>query len=636
LIFLIAVVTNGLVIFYFYKSDLRATTEDSFFDLRTLIKPQNQPHPDIITIGIDDRAIETLNPTPSKKLSPEGLSKLVKRVMMDKPKGIALLLNNLEFNYDDASFLPIKELAISDERIFLGTFGLHRERPSVRSLSDFETSFSGKSYSADNLRMFHTENIRTLPIAAFRGDKQEESLIVKLASTFSNEETKESIKQFYEMEVAEYQKKVQERFYFEEYVSPPSVRLNYFPPLQINAIDAEDLLTATSKYSFENKIVLIGLTSYRLRQDFSHDGTYVNTPWSKSSGEVTRLNSSSYLSIFAIGLDNLLTGSWLRTAPISVNVTITIAISMICLSYWSFSISTAIFLYFTTVFLLIWLNSYLFSAWNLFIPIADSLFFSSLATILGSFHHARKANERRLLKLEKNIQTEKIAKLQSVFFQDFSTEITRINKSAIQSLRLSSNNPIHNRNSEIYKKAEESLFELHEYMNGLQKFASLEKTLDNKLDYQDVLISQLFDKMIVQFETKIKGSSLQITRDFQRDKINCDPILLEHILFNVFSNAVQHSPPQGFIHIATKIHKKSIAITVSDQGPGIPLDQQKKIFQKFYRVQNDDVHKIKGTGLGLFLAKFFAEKLGGSIRVDSLLGKGSHFTIIIPAKPEIF
>jgi signal transduction histidine kinase len=73
-----------------------------------------------------------------------------------------------------------------------------------------------------------------------------------------------------------------------------------------------------------------------------------------------------------------------------------------------------------------------------------------------------------------------------------------------------------------------------------------------------------------------------------------------------------------------------IAIEIADQGIGIPRSEQRKIFEKFYRVNTGLVHNTKGSGLGLALVKHIVEAHRGQVLVDSAPGKGSRFTILIP------
>jgi signal transduction histidine kinase len=70
-----------------------------------------------------------------------------------------------------------------------------------------------------------------------------------------------------------------------------------------------------------------------------------------------------------------------------------------------------------------------------------------------------------------------------------------------------------------------------------------------------------------------------------------------------------------------------VDIAVHDQGPGIAAEFRDKIFEKFYRIPNDTAYKVKGTGVGLFLSRYFAELIGGSLLLESTEGRGSTFTL---------
>jgi len=70
-----------------------------------------------------------------------------------------------------------------------------------------------------------------------------------------------------------------------------------------------------------------------------------------------------------------------------------------------------------------------------------------------------------------------------------------------------------------------------------------------------------------------------------------------------------------------------VYVEIKDNGPGIPADELPNIFEKFYRIKNDANHSIKGTGLGLYLVKYFVELHGGSISVESVLGTETKFLV---------
>lgn len=121
----------------------------------------------------------------------------------------------------------------------------------------------------------------------------------------------------------------------------------------------------------------------------------------------------------------------------------------------------------------------------------------------------------------------------------------------------------------------------------------------------------------------------QIRRDFAGQ---FPPLLLQRKHFNdavsnLLQNARDASPPEGKIHVGARVlSDESIAITVRDEGPGIPADKRERIFEAYYTT------KPQGSGLGLAVVKHNAELYGGTVRVESELGKGAKFTLTFPSK----
>lgn len=113
-----------------------------------------------------------------------------------------------------------------------------------------------------------------------------------------------------------------------------------------------------------------------------------------------------------------------------------------------------------------------------------------------------------------------------------------------------------------------------------------------------------------------------------------DRNLVEQVLINLISNAIKYSPKGAWARISTAHQNGFVAVSVQDNGLGIPKDAQARLFEKFYRVRDDDRKDIIGTGLGLSLAKQIIEVHGGTIGVESEHGKGSTFTFTIPIHQE--
>jgi signal transduction histidine kinase len=101
---------------------------------------------------------------------------------------------------------------------------------------------------------------------------------------------------------------------------------------------------------------------------------------------------------------------------------------------------------------------------------------------------------------------------------------------------------------------------------------------------------------------------------------------------NLVSNAVKYTPRGGHILVGVSLADSTIRLRVSDNGPGIPPEEQAQIFEKFYRVPTmEDSEWIEGTGLGLSIVKAIVEGYGGSVWVESEVGQGSTFICLLPA-----
>ena len=120
-------------------------------------------------------------------------------------------------------------------------------------------------------------------------------------------------------------------------------------------------------------------------------------------------------------------------------------------------------------------------------------------------------------------------------------------------------------------------------------------------------------------------------------KLPEDPLMLQldndaisQALLNLLSNAVKYSEDRKYIWVEVSANSESACLSVVDQGIGIAKDEQKKIFDKFYRVSDTRMKQSRGSGLGLTLTRHIVKAHGGTIDVESEPGKGSRFTITIP------
>ena len=111
---------------------------------------------------------------------------------------------------------------------------------------------------------------------------------------------------------------------------------------------------------------------------------------------------------------------------------------------------------------------------------------------------------------------------------------------------------------------------------------------------------------------------------------------LEHIVDNLVGNAIRYTPEGGGITLELILGAEWIDLKVTDTGIGISKENQKRIFERFYRVDESRSRSEGATGLGLAIVKHLVIQIQGAIKVDSIIGRGSTFTVSLPcvAKTE--
>ena len=186
----------------------------------------------------------------------------------------------------------------------------------------------------------------------------------------------------------------------------------------------------------------------------------------------------------------------------------------------------------------------------------------------------------------------------------------------------------------------------HEYQQALritlEESERVLKIIENllllaKLDYQPELFKfesfdfiEFFSEICEQCRILAAQKSIGITMRTQGCKppvmIKADNLHLRRLFFNIFDNAIKFTPPSGSIDIRITPYQDKIMASITDSGPGIAQEHLNKIFDKFYRADNNKA----GNGLGLNIAWSIAKLHGGEIFVESKPGHGTTFKIILP------
>jgi signal transduction histidine kinase len=145
------------------------------------------------------------------------------------------------------------------------------------------------------------------------------------------------------------------------------------------------------------------------------------------------------------------------------------------------------------------------------------------------------------------------------------------------------------------------------------------------------LVDQIND-CVQRLKPQIENKSLKLKMKLPKSgvKLVGDAHRINQVLMNLISNAYKYTPEGGTISIFVKHTNDYVKVEVQDTGIGMTKDEQKKLFTKFYRAENEETIKAGGTGLGLWITKSLVEMHGGEISVTSKPGKGSTFRFTLP------
>jgi len=171
---------------------------------------------------------------------------------------------------------------------------------------------------------------------------------------------------------------------------------------------------------------------------------------------------------------------------------------------------------------------------------------------------------------------------------------------------------------------------LNQLINMILEISMWERT-QFQLDKKKVKIEEFMNDIVESFKSGGgNGASIAQKYNFKDLDIDLDTIYFTTLMNNLLSNAVKYSEKDPAIQIEGFTEDKNVCIKVADNGIGISKNDQKHIFDKFYRASTGNIHKYKGLGLGLYYVKKIAEAHGGDVTVSSKPGKGSIFTVTIP------
>lgn len=193
--------------------------------------------------------------------------------------------------------------------------------------------------------------------------------------------------------------------------------------------------------------------------------------------------------------------------------------------------------------------------------------------------------------------------------------------------QLLSEQPLPEENRACVMALEGQAVKLQSLIEALVKTSRLESGV-LALHPQPASLAPMLEEAVAQFAPKAAEKKITLTLASSEGDGVFDSKWTAEAVCNLLDNAVKYTPAGGTVTVQTHCYELFCRIDVSDTGPGIPEEEQAKVFQRFYRSPAN--HQAQGVGIGLYLARQIAEGQGGYIKVFSKPGKGAKFSLYLP------
>ena len=177
---------------------------------------------------------------------------------------------------------------------------------------------------------------------------------------------------------------------------------------------------------------------------------------------------------------------------------------------------------------------------------------------------------------------------------------------------------------------------MHRQVETILQSALLDRQ-EIKLNPGSVNVHEIIEKNVQNLELQLKDreGEVQLHLNAANPVLIADEVHFSNMISNLLDNALKYSAEHPVITVETFNHKKSLVLSVADNGIGMSKETVSRIFEKFYRAHTGNLHNVKGFGLGLAYVKAIVEAHEGKIKVESTLGKGSKFEIYFPQRQGV-
>ena len=592
----------ALFVGYFVSQVSIESFEFFFFDLQTKFRPSPKDTRSISLINITQKTVEKFQGAPNFQIQAQALNKILQL----KPKAVIYLSNLANWKGDLKEKKMFADTAARFEHVYFPTDELEMKGE------------AGKSQFPPPLDHLKVEpGPKTADTTRFAKDGVTRRLLV----TFQNKELLHpKIAGLFNSEVLDFQKV---RGSFAVYDSLQAF-IDYRPLGSYPALTFDQLLTENlDPQFFANRIVIVGDDTGLDKRD------YVYSPLARSADILTA--SELHANMF----ETLIRNSAPVKAPDWINLIFTLLISILTvhvvltlkplkgiLILFGTAAGFSIFAYFAFWPFGIWID-----VAHPFLAIFLSYyFFIPYRLIMENRRSWEYYQKHKLLSEVETLKTNFIGMMS----HDLKTPLARIQ--GMTEVISGDAAPLSTPQREALDMIKQSAEDLLKFISTILNYAKIESQ-GIELHRQAKDINQLLKDVVRKHEFHAKLRHIQLILELEPlFSIQIDPELIKQAFSNLLENAIKYSPENSKVLISSEEIDGKIVVQIADQGTGIPADELSNIFMKFFRSKNAKASPIKGSGLGLYLAKYFVELHQGAISCESSPDQGTTFTVELPTR----
>lgn len=579
--------------------------ESLLYDGRMRLKPASQVSGKVVTIAVDRKTIDTLHHAPNAVDHTQLLLALRKH----RPRAVVYLVAPIDLVGSRDELERFAKTAADTPRFIVAV-----DDAPMKGADD---SFFHQPPPFDKLR------VEAAPSTSDRNSFARDTVTRRMFTSYQGQP-------FMHLKLAmEFNSKIKDedkvRGVF-DFLEARQVYVDFRPAGTYSPVSFVDAANGNfGQLDVSDKIVIVGRDLRTTPKD------YIRTPYSRE------INGMTTLEMHANMLDTLILNDGYIKMPEWINLKLTALISI--LTVWvvlALKPTRGLLLLGGTivVFCLICFLAFWFG--GLWITMAHPLLAAFICYYFFIPYRLIMENRRSWEYYQKNKLLTQVEELKTNFLSmmshDLKTPIARIQ--GMTDVVLNDTNPLSERQTGALLTLKNSSEELLEFVSSILNLGRIESK-ELQLHMQSKDPNQLLTEIINKYEYLTKSKNIGISAELEpMFSVKMDVDLMRQVFSNLLENAIKYSPEGSRVLVTTEEHDGRVIIQVADQGMGIPEDEIAHVFSKFFRSKNAKSSNIKGSGLGLYLAKYFVELHKGKIHVDSSVGQGSTFTVELLSAAE--